>query len=122
MFKKSKILIALGLLTAILPLLGFPGTTRDTFVIIFSLTISVIGFIYLIEERKLRKKNNHTSTDNQEAFIDNGHKFVEDEVEETEESVVSDKINFEGDKKTNEEKVNDNNKDKKSIKLKIKEE
>ncbi len=82
MLKKSKIIIILGLLTALMPFLGFRGATRDTIIIIFSLTIVVLGFLYLIEERRVMRKNNKMGSNQQpETFIDNSYQFDKSDVD-----------------------------------------
>lgn len=115
MFRKSKIIITLGLLTALMPLLGFSGGTRDTIIIVFSLTISIIGFIYLIEERKLMKRKSSTENlDNQEAFIDNSHQFTKDNTNDKSEIKDDDDTNIHVEIKDGKDKNNV------SIKLNVK--
>lgn len=58
---KKRTIILLGILTAILPLTGFPGAWRSFFTFVFGVTISALAFIaYRNGERNepLEKKEN----------------------------------------------------------------
>jgi len=76
MIKKSKIIITLGLLTAVMPFLGFPGMVRNTIIVIFGLIVTIAGFVYLIEERHVMKKDSKKEDQKKpETFVDNSGQF-----------------------------------------------
>jgi len=91
--KKSKIIILLGILTALMPFLGFSGSVRDTIIVVFSLVVAVSGFVYLIEERRLK------DDEKKEAFVDNGYQFTEGNKQEDDNPNSNIKINISGNEK-----------------------
>jgi len=94
MTKNTKIIITLGVLTVIMPFLGFPGGVRDTFFVFAGIIIAVLTYITnkfsTIENTKKETEEDHAPT-----FEENKEEFIEQKKEKDEQSKKESKEDIE---------------------------
>lgn len=67
---KESIAIVLGLLIALMPFLGFPGSWKAVFSIVFGITIA--GIVFVIRQERVWKEREESPEHRTATFVDSG--------------------------------------------------
>jgi len=72
--KKQRTIFILGIITAIMPFLGFPNSWRKLFFVLLGLSISYFAYLLYMEKKgvvSIKQDRSNTYTDNRNETIKN---------------------------------------------------